>query len=337
MDKAIKSISKEMQLQTQEILSSNNDLYGKAYSLMRTVQAYQTQVKQHAIESVNAVYKESHAMQDFLAQYNDNLENTWVNQLYLVLEKTNEQMNGVLNMQTVEALMKVFNKEFSYMYKNIQHIVIKETNVPMKFVAHQSCCNVCKFLAQNEFVDDGFIAIDDCDSYYIKHADMMLVDNLISQNIKIYNVPVKYKKSLSTFYKMIELKYGHMLKQSVKIKFLSEFTVGEEHQNIAEMIEYCYDQESQEYKIKFDEKTYRQYILKSLLKVNIPDKVRELYYYKIGKDVIFQDSKFISYLAEQNAENYFMESCIAYILSPQELEEIDKKMYDILEMEFERR
>ena len=336
MERYVKQISNEMRIQTQEIFNSNNDLYGKATCLMKTLQAFQQQIKQYAIESMDSTYVDSHDMQKFISEYNQNLENNWVKQLYLVMERVNNQFNGEFNTAVLDALMVIFNKEFSYFYKNIQYIVIKEKNLQMKFVAHDSCCNVCKFAKLNNFVTNDFITVDDCDSYFVKQADMMLVDNLVSGNIKIYNVPVKYKRSISSFYQLLKLRFGDFLKKSIKIKFVADFNFDDSKKDISDLIEYCYDKETNTYQIKFDEQTYKYYLVKSLLDMDMPEKVNDLYY-RNNKNVIFKDRKFISYLAEQSAEDYFIESCIAYILSPDKLQEIDSEMYDILTMEFERR
>ena len=92
------------------------------------------------------------------------------------------------------------------------------------------------------------------------------------------------------------------------------------------------------YYIKFDIKSFQYYILKALNDLQeVPDEVKNYYYDKLHKDVIFSKDKFINYLAGQSPEYYYVETFIAYILSPDKLKQLDKKMFDYWVNEIERR
>jgi hypothetical protein len=83
----------------------------------------------------------------------------------------------------------------------------------------------------------------------------------------------------------------------------------------------------------------RYFVVQSLLETNLMKKDLEWwkieYYNKqktkyIGDDVGLYANPFISYIAEQNYESYFLESAIYYILNPQLLKDIDPENYNQL-------
>jgi hypothetical protein len=91
-------------------------------------------------------------------------------------------------------------------------------------------------------------------------------------------------------------------------------------------------QDDDESYIKFDYNSYKHDLLSAMLKLdNVPDKVKELYYAKLSKNVIFPKDRFITFLAEQNVNLYYKENFIAYILNPQNLEKIDKEVFDLID------
>ena len=137
---------------------------------------------------------------------------------------------------------------------------------------------------------------------------------------------------------MVSLRYSRYIKDKIKIKFVQEFNLDNKYKDITDLIEYLYNNDENMYLIKFDIKTFRYYILKSLLSLEtIPDEVKNNYYDKLHKDVIFSKDKFINYLAGQSPEYYYVETFIAYILSPDKLKQLDKKMFDYWANEIERR
>ena len=83
----------------------------------------------------------------------------------------------------------------------------------------------------------------------------------------------------------------------------------------------------------------KYFIVQALLKTNLMKKDLEWwkieYYNKqktkyIGDNVGLYASPFVSYIAEQNYESYFLESAIYYILTPQILKDIDPENYNQL-------
>ena len=136
----------------------------------------------------------------------------------------------------------------------------------------------------------------------------------------------------------ISLKYSRYIKDKIKIKFVQEFDLDKKYKDITDLIEYLYDNNENIYYIKFDIKSFQYYILKALNDLQeVPDEVKNYYYDKLHKDVIFSKDKFINYLAGQSPEYYYVETFIAYILSPDKLKQLDKKMFDYWVNEIERR
>ena len=340
MEQVVKNISKDLMIQINEIL--NNDyldapLYEKAEAITQELEKNIGAISQCAIKSMDRTYDiPSKAYKDFIEQYKDSLDE-WTKEVYLVLEKINNSYHE-FNQQFLFSFEKIVNKEIQFLYKNLQWIIIREKNIDVEFIAHNSSCLACHFMSDNDMTFQGDVIQDDCDSYFIKKPDTLEVDNLISNGIHIYDVPKKYKHQVASFYKMLSCKYKRFIKDKIKIKFVQEFNLDNKYKDITDLIEYLYDNDENMYLIKFDTKTFRYYILKSLLSLEtIPDEVKNNYYDKLHKDVIFSGDKFINYLAGQSDEDYYQETFIAYVLSPDKLKQVDREMFMYWTNEIERR
>lgn len=339
MEHTIRNIAKDLILQINEILNNdylNAPLYDKAESIKQELQHDVNVISQCAIKSVYEDYIPSNQYKDFIEKYTLSLED-WKMEVYLVLEKINNAYHE-FNINFLNSFEQIVNKEIQYLYKNLQYIIIQENNLDVEFVCHDSACSVCKFVSENNLITKDFIKQDDCDSYFVKKVDTIETDNLISNGIHFYNVPKKYKRQVSSFYKLVSLRYSRYIKDKIKIKFVQEFDLEEKYKDITDLIEYLYDNNENIYYIKFDIKSFQYYILKALNDLQeVPNEVKNYYYDKLHKDVIFSKDKFINYLAGQSPEYYYVETFIAYILSPDKLKQLDKKMFDYWANEIERR
>jgi len=143
-------------------------------------------------------------------------------------------------------------------------------------------------------------------------------ENLITGNIHIYNVPIKYKREIASFYKVTMLKFKHIMKTKARIQFTTSN-------------DFLFKLIDNKYIIKFDYKTYKEFLLRALIDIKISDVIKDYYYTKINEQVIFPYNKFITYLASLNEEQFFIESLIAYILTPIKLKKIDNKLFDLIE------
>lgn len=338
MEHSVRSISKELQIQIENILNNSYidaPLFEKAESIKNALLNCVSSISNSAKQSMDETYQESKEYRQFIDTYCDSLVD-WKMQVYVVLEKINNEYHS-FNRNFIQEFMQICNQEIQFVFKNLQYIIIQEKQIPVKFISHHSACEVCKFAEQNEFVNKDFLSYDTCDSYFVKQTDMLETDNLISNDIRMYNVPKKFKKQIASFYKIVHLKYKDYIKNNVKIKFVQEFDFGEKYKNIIDCMQFCYDSETETNYIKFEPNSFQYYILKSILKTgNNYDEVKEIYYSKTSKDVILSDVKFINFLAGQSAEDYYYETLISYILNPEKLESIDKEIYNFWYTEIER-
>lgn|SRR5574344_660358 len=317
----------------------NMTMFEKSEHAKTIMAKYFDLTKSSAIHSIdlNNKFVSSAKLEEFIRQQESFLNN-WTKDCYNMLEKT-----STLKINQQE-FIKEFNGivigELQYMFKNVQLIVAKELAVNFDFIVHDSACDICKFLLNNKAYDklEEHFLNDECDSYIELRNDFFETTNLISDDVKIYDVPVRMKKSIATFYKLLLLKFNDKIKKGVKIRFVNAFVLkNKKYENISDILNFCFDEEKNEYLIKFDFNTYRQYLLKAILNIKtIPEKISNLYYYKTSKDVIFPDDRFITYLAGQNEENYFVESCVLYILHPNLLYELDNKVFPIIKDYFEQ-
>lgn len=340
MNKELNGICKLANQTINDVLNNayfDAPIYEKSNRVCNEIKTYIPMIRNAAIDSMTEVYNGSNGVKNFEDKYITTLQEDFQPKFYLMLEKIYNQYKTFNHSEIQECIKRIIAKEFSYVYKNIQYIVAKELKLNVNFVASDSSCNVCKFVARNNTPTDDFICVDSCDSYFIRPAEIFDTDNLISNDIKFFNVPKKYKNSIASFYKMIKIRYPHMIKTNVKIKFITEYDLKDKFNDLADKIQFCFDSDSNEYVIVFDEYTYRHFILRAILdNSNVDSLLQEMYYRRISKDVIFTESKFISYLAEQNEQEFFYESAISYILNPNALFNIDVELYKWMQSAFER-
>ena len=340
MEKSLNGIAKLANQTINDVLVNSYfdaPIYEKSNQVCNELKVYIPMVRTAAIDSMTDVYKSSNELKSFEENYINDLQENFKQKFYIMLEKIYNQYKTFNHVDVQECVKNVIYKELSYVYKNVQYIVSKELNIATVFIACDSSCNVCKFVAQNNIPTKDFVSVDSCDSYFVRPSETFETDNLISNDIKFFNVPKKYKNSISSFYKMMKLRYPHMIKQNIKIRFITEYDLKDKFEDLSDKIQFCFDEYSQEYVIVFDERTYKHFILKALLNNEHMDSLfHDMYYHKISKDVIFTEAKFISYLAEQNEYEFFSESAIAYVLMPYELFKVDAKLYKWMQSVFEK-
>lgn len=335
MERAIKNIADDVLVGAMEIVSADTDYNTKANSITEIMVNGILLVTEQAEKSIYDRYYKSSTFSQLQTLHVEELQTVWNRQMYLFLEKN----CGKYSLDEIrQGLRDVINGELYNWYKMAQFQISQETGVEVNFVCHDSACKVCKCMAHNEFVDANILKNDVCDSYFVKSANMMETDNLISNDVKIYNVPKKFKKSISAFYKMVKLKFGDFMKSGIKIKFMSEFDYGDEYKDITDLIDFVYNGTENQFEIRFDPRTYQYYLLKALFFESKPtENMVNLYYSKIKDNVIFPKGCFISYLAEQNENEYYLESLIAYVLKPLNLRSVDKTMFDLIQREVEKK
>lgn len=279
-------------------------------------------IKLVSIHSISIDINDNDKVNEFLLSLNsfDEFKNNMTNMLeyYQSLNIDSNDLNKIIIMS--------INYELQYIFKNIQLIICEDCDFEYNFIVHNSSCDICKFLLKNHMYDklkEHFMD-DVCDSY-LELKNNYEYDNLISNSIKMYNVPIKFKKSISTFYKLILFKFDKHIKKNVKIKFFyspDELTfIKDELKPIINMIDYddtCY--------IKFDFNTYRELILQSILNIDdeLLNKLQNIYYKELN------NKSCITYISTNNVYDFCMENCIQFILYPDDYGNKQKELYDIL-------
>lgn len=340
MDKKIRIISKELALQIGEVangIHSVGDFWNGSEQITDLLFNYFPQIKYKAMESFRVVDKNNNV--DKFVEENESRRKIWAMSLFRSMEHYYNQYKSI-DCDFLKMLLKIIDEELQYFYKNVQMIIVTDNKLDYNFVAHKSACKVCQFLVNNnniEVLKKHFMK-DDCDSYLVRPVDFFNNSNLISNDLKLYNVPTMYKKSIATFYNIVKIKFHKVIKMGVKIKFVDCFEMENVNKEVLDMLRVVEDEEKSEYYIKFSLDNYRHDLLSVILNLkDAPDKVKELYYSKTSKDVIFPNDRFITFLAEQNADSYYKESCIAYILEPEKLKNVDNKIFEYFQEQFERR
>ena len=326
MDINVKRIADNLMDNIVDVMNNPTSTFlDKAEQVTNLLSASIPFIKKSAIRSVTGEESSNKEIDDFVNDYLASLQE-WKLMLYNMLEKTSRVES--IDEDFLLKFKSIINEEIQFVYKNVQ-ILIADIN-KCDFIVHDSACAVCKFLLANKCLDKlkEHFKNDECDSYLKIKVDLFTTDNLISPNVRIYNVPVKQKKMIANFYKLISLQYKKEIKEDIKIKYVEEFQVNDkEKQEIADMIRLCWSEN--EYHIKFDVNTWQRDLLKVLIKFEeVPEKIKDVYYAKIEKHVIFPRDKFITFLAGENPQQYFEESYIEYILHPQMLLEIDNEIFD---------
>lgn len=293
-------------------------------------------IKKIAIEElIKDKQHTSEKLENFINHYENVTLKSWSINFFNMLEKTQPTINN----DFIQKINDLLNCEIQYIFKNVQAIVSSDLKLNCILISHNSCCELCNFFSKENYNNENiesFFLNDDCDSYLKLNEQFLETENLICNGIKIYNVPKKLKKSISTFYSLTQSNFNKIIKNTVKIKFFNDI----DELNIDNIdnfkifkndIEYIYDKQC--YYIKFNLSTYKYYLLRSLLEVKeIPNCVKDLYYKKIQRNnEIFRHKKFINYLAEQNSEDYFIESCICYILDKELLRNIDNDTFIMID------
>lgn len=333
MDKKLKNISDNLILQIEECFKSTSDFKVISEQITNLLSASIPKVRDVAVAFMKRDYDDYSFAKDFIDTELKRLTH-WKQNVFCALERYNTQV-GKNNFQYVQFIIDfkpIINKELQYVYKNVQLLLATQENIDYDFVTHDSSCPVCKFLINNnnpQILSEHF-EYDDCDSYLLPKVDFFNNTNLVSNSMRLYNVPTKYNKTIGTFCKLVLLKFEKYIKYGVKIKFVDCFEMDGVEQNILDVLSMVQDDD--ESYIKFDYNSYKHDLLSAMLKLdNVPDKVKELYYAKLSKNVIFPKDRFITFLAEQNVNLYYKENFIAYILNPQNLEKIDKEVFDLID------
>jgi len=308
MDKKLRNIYSVVNSNIKEILSSNED---KIKQIINIALTFNTTL-------YNMFDKKSINKEQTKQVYDE--YNLFINENYTDILN---QMFQVGN-DACEFIDEFIKRELQYLYKNYQYVSMKDR----VFIAHDSSCNACHFAQENQYVDKDFIKRDTCDSYFVTMDDYMETENIISGSFRVYNVPKIIKRNIISFYKILQLKFDDYIKQDVKITFTT----------MENNVELSYNKNDNEYVINFSPINYKHYFLKAMLNnVLFTDRVKDLYYNKIQKEnVIFASNKFINFLASQNAEEYYIESFVSYILYPQKLQEVDNGIYEYFRKEIEK-
>jgi len=335
LEMSVKCIADDVMAGAIEALNVDTDLNSKANTIAEILTNGILLTTEQAVKNTDENYYVSANFQKMQSEHIEEIRTIWARQMYLFLEK---KYGKIKQGEFLDGLKKILCGEISNWYKKAQYQIIKERNLCMDFVCHDSACAICKCMEQNEYIEEKLLFGDTCDSYFVKPVNMMEVDNLISGTVKFYDVPKKYKKSVASFYKLTKIKFEKFMKNPIKIKFVAEFDYGDEYKDITDMINFVYDFGKNQFEIKFDDRTYQHDILKALFHdVKPTEKMVELYYAKTSKDVIFPKGNFITYLAGQNEYEYMKESLIAYVLTPWKLKVVDNEMFQLIQSEVEKR
>ena len=180
MERTMQYISSNMRTYLlQNLMVIDTDLLSKSQQVWNTLLAYIQQSKTAAIRSIDINYTPSQNINDFMQQYEE--QSTFQNELYNLLNRTN-----FIDIDFIDALMKVINKELQYVYKNIQIIAATELNKTFDFAVHSSACKVCHFLQKNHMYNQlaHHFKNDDCDSYLLLPPNALETQNLISTKSK---------------------------------------------------------------------------------------------------------------------------------------------------------
>ena len=216
-----------------------------------------------------------------------------------------------------EAIKEILEREFCYIYKNCQFEHSKNLNV--NFVVNDKCCDVCKFLkGTNKNLEDHFLH-DDCDSYLELKDEFVHKINIITHNYQLFDVPVKYKNNIESFLRFILMRYKFLVKEKLKITYFCDPLEYNKPENTLMFVD-----DNKIYQ-KFDIFTYKEDLLRHLLKVEENERTRKMFYKNIES---FSSNRFISFLAEQNSFNYLLESLIAFILDKDTLQLVDEEIYN---------
>ena len=277
-------------------------------------------------EVADGVINVSNKVDGFSNIYKDFVDNELRTKIKTLLKN---ELSKITKEEKHNCIVDILKREIQYLYKKYQVLVIDKSLY--KFVSHETSCAACKFAMQNKYVTDKFIEFDDCDSYFVKD-ELLETVNIETDYIKLFNVPKKYYRTVLSFYNFLQFKYQNLLKSNVNIEFKTCTKIDKCLDDSVE-VRFLYNKNEQQYHICFDLTTYRYYILKAILtNVLITEDVEKIYYSKLEND-IFASNKFISFLAKQNIEEYYMESLIEYILNPDKLYEVDEEIYNYFNKE----
>lgn len=303
---------------------SNVFQHFKQQLLADVVSEHKDMIASHTREAISNAFHTG--AKTFSQQYSDE----WLNQYnYDALES---ELNAIIknddNTYIVDAVCEVVKNELQYVYKNAQIITVQDDD--FEFFVHDSACPICKFLSHNhdkKHLKEHF-AMDCCDSYLMPLQGNLNTSNLLSHNIRIYNIPNVFKNSVANLYQTLKIKYPYMIKDIIKITCLSVFD-----NTLPENVCFAHDIEHDMYYIKPTFMNYRHDFVMAFLNFEktAPEMVKDIYYKKISKsNDIDSDNKFISFMSRQNADMYYHENCVWYALEPWRVRNSDEPIYNYL-------
>ncbi len=245
-----------------------------------------------------------------------------------------------------------FAQLFEYKNQNITKVnLISDTNIS---------CPICQTLSK--FPQDTTKLMDNieeshpyCNLSIEPHNNFNNVNFTINKtNIAFLNLPINLKDSITTLVTQLKIYCPTLLTDKSFIivddikdtnDFIDLLNSKYDDDKILELQDQIKDTLGL---FEVDDKVFisrghlnnlRYFIIQALLKTNLMEKDLEWwkieYYNKqktkyIGDDVGLYANPFISYIAEQNYESYFVESAIYYILTPQLLKDVDPENYNQL-------
>ena len=237
-------------------------------------------------------------------------------------------------------IMEVIMSQCLKLFKVAQLLECQKNSITkIKFNTDENSCFKCQTLSKfSHNVDKLINNIDDSHSFCKFSINLQInIENQVNLIKSRLNISFPELVTSKTF-KMVndiidEPEFILLLQQ----KFNSE-KVSELKEQLKNQISYFTN--SNEVLISKSYINELEYIITSVL---LKDKLlmedfswwKENYFKRqeskyVGNDVAIYSKPFINYIAEQNPESYFLESCIAYILQPKLLKSIDLENYDRL-------
>ena len=219
-----------------------------------------------------------------------------------------------------DILEEILSQELHYLYKNLQLVYSHVFNISCDFIATSSCCDVCKFLVKKDINLTQHFQNDSCDSYLQLRTPTSQTINVFSKTFKIKGVPVKYRRNVESFLRLLLLRYERLIKPQYELQY---FLAPQELELPDNTLMIKKDKTYQ----LFDMFTYKEDLLRHLLIVEESEYTRKLFYQHTSDKKFLPSCHFINFLAEQTSFNYLRESLIAWILHPLVLQEIDPLIY----------
>jgi len=303
MNQALKNISNDFMYNYSPKLS-NQEL---SLSLINFISNNLRFIDEAARSSLN-IYEDNNECEQFIEEYKKNLDS--------LKEYTKTAFD-----ESRENIKEILINELNFLYKNFQIIYKNKFHLNTEFIVTENCCDVCKFLSKTNCDLTYHFQHDDCESYLQLQPEIIHTINIFSPRFKIKNAPTRYKNAIESFLRILIMKYNHLLKDKLNLVYFND------------SLEYDKPNMFSFYKgkwiyQKFNIHSYKDDILRHLLNVEENELTKQIYYSYIDDKNIFQSSHFINFIAEQNSFDYLRESMIAYLLHPNDLYLIDKKIFN---------